>query len=405
MRSFPILFLLLVFAFTAQGYSQEEPLLLDDVIRQARENNPEIQSARQRYLSVKTRITQSGNLPDPVVSYERDTANKMNMWGVSQEVPFWGRLYLRSKISKTESQSIEQAQYRAKELEVISNTRKAYFMLFVADKSIQVYNETVSLLNNMAKAVEARYITGTGSRGDLLRLQIELTKMENMLKMLQQEKETSQAMLNILMNNNPEEAIGDPVQPEKLEFSYSVEELQKLAAENSPELKGAKYTVEKSRLSASLSKREYLPSLMLGYKNYYMSDSGDKAGDLSMLSLNVPLWFWKQRAMFIESKQDLRMAEYEYKNLENMTLYGIKSLYTKVKTYQQLINQYNTAMIPQAKQLMDVSRESYIANRTDFIDLLDSQRTLLNLNLELYQYIGEYWKNLAELERAVGKEL
>ena len=36
------------------------------------------------------------------------------------------------------------------------------------------------------------------------------------------------------------------------------------------------------------------------------------------------------------------------------------------------------------------------------LDLLDSERFLLNMRLGLAQYISDYMKSLAEMERAIG---
>ncbi|OGS20574.1 MAG: hypothetical protein A2252_09960 [Elusimicrobia bacterium RIFOXYA2_FULL_39_19] len=400
-----IIFLMLLSLTGGYGVAQEKVLLLEDAVKQSKENNPEIQAARQKYLASKSGIIPVRNLPDPVLSIEYDSLNKMNMYGFTQEIPFWGKLSLRGKIAGNEAEMIRNGEYLSKELEVIARTKTSYFLFLAASKAVTIYDESSQLMKSIIKSVEAGYITGKTSQSDVLRAQVELSKMLNMLVIMKQERDAMQAMLNVLLNNKPDTLPGSPVEPVNYDFKYSLEELTAIALKNRPELKAAKNLLEKNKLSTALFKREYLPDFMIGYKRQYMSNTGEYAGHLDMVSLNLPLWFWKQRAMVAQSKQEQEMAQAQYTNMENMTYYDMKVLYTKVKTYQQLINEYANAIIPKAKQLLEISQASYQANKTDFIDLLDSQRTLLALRLEYYQYVVEYEKNLGELERIVGREL
>jgi outer membrane protein TolC len=89
-----------LFVLEARGQSDAAPQLdLGSLVHEARENNPEIQAARQRWEAAKAIIPQVQTLPDPMVTvgYENGLEREW-MYGVSQEFPFPGKLRLRGEV-------------------------------------------------------------------------------------------------------------------------------------------------------------------------------------------------------------------------------------------------------------------------------------------------------------------
>ena len=66
---------------------------------------------------------------------------------------------------------------------------------------------------------------------------------------------------------------------------------------------------------------------------------------------------------------------------------------------------YKTALIPQTEQAFEATKIGYETGRVDFLNLLDSERILLQTRLAYYKAIADYQKSIAFLERITGKEL
>jgi outer membrane protein TolC len=380
-------------------------LAVEDAAEYARTHNPEILAAKEKWLAAKENVTAVRFPMDPQLSYENDKAVNMNIYGISQEVPFPGKLFLRSKEARNAAEAVYQSAYLSKEREITARVKESYFILLVAERSVEIYRDNAGIMRNFIKSAEAKYSVGRAGQGDVLRAQVELSKMVNMADIMEQECESARVMLNVLLDRKPDEPLGSPREPEKYSFGSTLGEIEKAALENRPELIGAKKEIEKSKRSLTLAKTEYLPDFMLSYKKQVMQDTGAPAGDAAMLSLNFPLWFWKQRAMVRGASSELGMAQKEYAAMENITRYDARNLFTKVRVYTDLINRYRDVILPQARQNFDVSEAAYRSDKSDFLELLDSQRTLLELKLEYYKYVGEYGRYLSELERITGKEL
>lgn len=193
---------------------------------------------------------------------------------VSQEIPFPTTLYLRSRVARREAEMAEQA-YRAKEREILSKVKGAYAMLYLSRHAIHVFNANTELMRQFAKVAESRYASGGASQGDVLKAQVELSKMLNMTITIQQEQETNQAMLNMLINRLPSSPLGIPEDPSSTSLKTELDQLMATAIAARPELKEAALNVERSQSGLSVARSEYLPDIMLLYRRRTMMSGPD----------------------------------------------------------------------------------------------------------------------------------
>ncbi|MBK8871788.1 MAG: TolC family protein [Elusimicrobia bacterium] len=407
----------LILLINASSYSAEpshistETLTLGDVLDAARHQNPEIKAARSRWEAVKTRAAQEATPDKPRVDFERmyapegrnviSGAEEKNI-AISQEIMFPTTLYFRSRAARQEAEKAF-AEYQVKEREIQARTKSAYAMLFFSRHSIHIFEANVDLMRQFAKVAESKYAVGKAPQSDVLKAQVELSKMLNMLVTVHQEQETNQAMLNTLMNRPPETPIVLPEDPQVRIINRSLSELTSQAAQQRPELRAAAADVERSRSLVQAARSEYLPDLMLQYRQRNMMAGPDSRD--AMLGFSVPLWFWKQGAMVREAAAEREMAQAEYQAMRNMTSFDVKNLLVKVQTAQRLVELYQTSVLPQAEQALKVTASAYQSDRIGFLDLLDAARTLLDFRLEHYEHITQYEQFFAELERAVGADL
>ncbi len=399
------------------AYSEDAPhrpvdtVTLGEVLEIAKRANPEIMAAREKWRASQARITQEGLPEKPRIDIERmygpqsfkvfSDAEEKNL-AITQEFPFPTVFSLRSRVAESEANMMEAA-LDAKELDVLSRVKLSYAMLFLSRHTIHIFEENADLMRRFSKVTESKYAAGKASQGDVLKAQVELSKMLNVLVTLHQEEETHKAMLNTLLNRSPESVLGTPEDPHPEPLTLSLKELESLALEKRPDLKEADYSLKKGEAALKLSKAQYLPDIMLQFRQRDMEAERDSQDFI--VGFTVPLWFEKQRAGVREAKANLKMAEAEYHVMKNMTLFDVKNLYVKVQTAFRLIELYRTSVIPQAEQALQVTDSGYQADKLGFLDLLDAVRSLLNFRMEYYQYIADYEQYIAELERSIGVSL
>lgn len=395
----------------AQAQVSTGAISLQQVLELVRRDNPEILAARKRWEAAQKRIVQAATPEQLRLDIERrfapsmsDVIGKPDEKAISQtlELPFPTVLYHKHGLAVKDAAMREQS-YRAKLLEVAARARSAYTMLFLAEKGISIYDESIGIMRRFSKVAESKVAAGRGNQSDALKAQVELTRMLNMRVTLEQEQETSQAMLNALMGREARAALGSPQEPSAGVISMNAEELESAALSARPELREAALASERSDGALSLARAGYLPDMMLQHRQ--RSDPMRGQTHDVVLGLTLPLWFWKPAAMVQEAKAERDMARAELDMARLSTQADVRIDWSRVRTARRLLEAYRTTLLPQAEQSLKVAESGYQSDKIGFLDLLDAQRSLLNFKLEYYQYMAEYEARLAELERIVGREL
>ena len=410
-------FLISCFYFKISAAETSPVLNLKSTINEALANNPQIKAAHKRYEAGLARVKLLRTLADPRFEYEYDkivpgmiqgaTGDKMSpmrTFSVSQEFPFPTKLFLRRQGAQIEAESLKQ-EYKEKENEVIQRVKETYLMLSLSNKEIQITQDTKILLDQLIRTLTNRYSVGQATQQEVLKAQSEYSKLDNQVILLEQRKAIAQAMLKSLLNRPQGDGIPDPpAQLNEKGFAIDKTELVKLMKDNRPELKSFRQMVKKSAVDYSLAKQEYLPDFMVKYTREQKDGSaGNWAG---MLGVTVPIWFWEKQSSFVkEAKAQLEEMESEYQGMENMVGYEVEAALAKVEAQRRLAELYETSFLPQAEAAFKASTIGFEAGKNDFLNLLDSERMLLEFKLDYAQVIVDLEIAYADLERAVGIDL
>jgi len=388
----------------------DKPDDLSALISEARKINPEILSAKNSFEAAYARISQAGSLSDPALEFEYDRTirnadgNPMKTIGVSQEIPFPTKLYLRAKIAaKLAKMAYED--YQAKERDVISRVKTVYAEVMLTEKMIAINKENKEVLNGFYKTATSRYASGKSVQADALKAQVEISRVDNELILLEQKRTVARARLNILLDKDPQADIAISTQG-PVEFTRSVEDFYRLARENNQELKAYGYAVERGKAAYDLSINEYLPDFMFRFKQEVAKGRSVNGSWAGMVGVTIPFWFFEKQAFGVkEMKADLNMLKAEYKGKENSVLFDVTEAYARAASAKKLIELYEASFIPQAESAFNAASKSYETQGADFLSALDSRRMLLSFKIDYYKTILDFRMALADLERVVGTDI
>jgi len=402
----------LFFCGSAFAYADNEQSSgLNSILKQALASNPEIIYAKKAFESSQARIPQSSSLKDPEFGYEHDkmlsdrmlSGEPMNVLFISQEIPFPSKLYLQSKITSKYA-NIAYENYKLKEQEIISLVKKSYYELLFVYQAIAINDENKEVLNQIYKTLILRYGSGQGTQSDALKIQVELAKADGESILLEQKLESLKAKINTLLNKNPQENINislDEFKPDKI--NHTQDDFIDMAKNNNNELKIYKYSVERGKLAYELALNGYLPDFSLKFKQMISKDFFENDEWSAMIGITLPLWFFKKQAFNVdETKSEIEMLDYDYKNKENTVIFEINDAYSRALANEKLINLYETAFIPQGQEAVNVALKSYLSNKSDFLSVLDSRRMLINFKLEYLTAMLNFKIALADLEKLTG---
>ena len=403
---------------SARVPSDQEParqvLSLDDVVREALEKNPEAQSALHAVNALQRRVPQAKALPDPMVSVGwagnpapfsvmRGDSSSYRGVTVSEQFPYPGKLKLRGQIAGKEVEAA-QADYEAIRRRVATEARAAYFEYFYVDKAIQTTQRNKDLLQTLSKIAEARYRVGKAMQADVLRSQVEISLLIEKLTVLEQQRATVQARLNVFMVRAPESPLPPAAEVEPATIRYSLEELYALAADKDTSVLRNKAMAGRGHLGVALAQREYRPDIGVSYMYQQRSAQQDMNG--VTVSVNIPIFYRnKQRQGVAEAQEDLMSAEKMQENRLNEVKFEVKQQYLSAKASERLLTLYSKGVVPQSSLALESSMASYQVGNVDFLSLLANFTTLLNYETDYYRQLADYQTAVARIEMLTGSEI
>lgn len=396
---------------SAQGNST---IRLSDLINEARERNPEIQAAYKAYQASEKLFNQAISLDDPRLTagyfaenVETRVGPQIGKYGIAQKFPFFGKLTLKGKVALKE-RDIAYQRYQAVDQEVVKNLKYAFFDLYWIRKSTAMTNEIKDLMDELEKVAQSKYSTGIASQQDVLKAQVEISNLMAKLYTLSEQEVTLTEKINTLLNRPVETPVGTIEEFPLTEFSYGLNELLSFAEQYRPEVEAASINVEKNEDIVSLKKKDYFPDFTIGVDFIDIGSGHTTAYNdgqdawMGMVSINLPIWQDRIKAGVDEAKDKLASSRDVYQNVHNSVAFQIKDALFKQQTAKDLVDLYNDALIPQAQESLKASQAGYETGKTDFLNLIDSERVLLNFKIAYYRAVADYEKSVADLERAVG---
>ncbi|TAL42014.1 MAG: TolC family protein [Methylovulum sp.] len=391
-------------AFALAVDNNVEPVLpLAQLIREALDQNPEIKAAEQRWVSAQARIPQEQTLPDPKLFFNhRELEKRETMVGVSQEIPFPGKLGLKGEIAASEAGMLEQ-NYLATRLTIAAALKEAYYDLHFIVKSIAIVGKNRRLLVQFEELAEAYYAVGKGAQQDVYRAQTEQSRLLARLASLEQRKQSLSADINRLLNRHPYTTLGIPEEITMTPLQHSQEQLEVLVGNSAPLLGTQVKDVERSDKTIDLAKREYLPDFELSAGGIREEPTGLN-GYQVMLNVKVPLYFAnKQRQGVREALAGREASKDDLQNIRQELLFRVKDNIAQAQRAEELVHILQDAIIPQARFTLAAAQASYGVGKVDFLSLLTSLLTLLDNEIELHGEIVEHEKALARLEGIIGE--
>jgi outer membrane protein TolC len=225
---------------------------------------------------------------------------------------------------------------------------------------------------------------------------------------LKQERESVAAMINSLLDQDPMTPIGKATLPEKPTLKLSLIELVNLAVENRQEIKEAEAIVSKSSHNKRLAQLAYIPDLNVGFE-YTWVKSGTTTDPMDgrdswmfPLRFTVPIWQNRIIPEIQEAGEMLKANQAKLLSAKNAAFFEVKDAYYRYDAAMKVADLYEDAVIPQAQLALSADQAGYEANKSDFLNLLDSERVYLNAKLSKIQFFTEALKGYSDLVRATG---
>jgi len=401
---------------SAAAQTPDARVSLRELTSEALKNSPEIVAAQKSYEAARQRPTQESSLPDPMISLGYVSVGNplpgaglgsqvLSNIGVmySQELPYPGKLKLRGEIASKEAEAAFQ-QYEAIQLGVISRLKQAYYRLQYTYAASDLLIRNRDLLNKLVSVTEARYSVGKAAQQDVFKAQTQVSILETRLVKLEQERISSEAEINSVLNRRPGTLIGRPEDVKPKALTVTLDELYAAAVQNSPMLRRDQKMIERSELAVNSARKEYYPDVTLT-GGYFNQGSMSPMYQLQA-SFKVPVYFWrKQRAGVNEQVSALSQTRRTYEATDQSLHYRIKDDYSMAQASSKLMKLYLQTVVPQGNLALESSVSTYETGTVDFLSVLTNFMTVLDYEMNYYDEALNYALALSRLEEMTGQPL
>ena len=253
---------------------------------------------------------------------------------------------------------------------MVEQLKTAYFKLAYEHQELQILDRDGKLLDQVAKIADARYRVGQGNQQDVLKAQLEQTKLLRETAMHHQEHASLQAQLKQLLNRSPSQPDITPEPLTETSLSYTVDELLGMVRAQNPEIRGQEEIVLRQSLQVELAGKDFYPDFNV---QYVWQHTAEQFRDYYMLSVGVRVPIYrrrKQRPELAQAVEELSRSRREYEAQVQQSYFDIRDQFLQAETAARILRMYREGLIPQAAGTFKAGLAAYEANRQDFETLL-----------------------------------
>lgn len=342
---------------------------------------------------------------DPIPSSFGDAVGVRQVIQFSQNFPWPGTRNLRQEEASARAEVAEYS-YEELMLSLTGQSRKLWAQWWYVAQALDTNRQHQALLSDLEQIAATQYANGLGLQQDLLKIQTDAVALDHQQVVLEQKQRRLRADINRLLNQPPSRALPAPdAMPPERELP-ATETLSAWLLATQPELLAMEAEANAARTRKELVEKEDYPDIQfnMGY-NELMSADDDLRFTVGV-SLNLPFDFSGKRS----SRK--AAADYEYNSMLS-DLVQLKSrleaeLEQQLSLYEELqhnIHLFETELLPRAEQTFQAASANYEGGGGNFATLVETQQTLLDLNLHLLEMQAEKLMTYAEIDRLSGGRL
>jgi cobalt-zinc-cadmium efflux system outer membrane protein len=384
----------------------EDPLLAS-LIDEALSKNPDVAAARQAAAAAGQRPAQARSLSNPMfsVGYTNDGwspslgTQEMTTLGfmASQDLPYPGKRGLRGDVASREAGQVEQQAERVGR-GITAAVKRAYYGLLLSRNLLDLIRDQQENWKQIEGVARARYTVGQGAQQDVLRVQVEVTRIEQFLAEQEAEADIRLAEINRLLARAPNASLETSAQLALRPVQGGLDQLVEWATGVSPEIKASGLGAERASLAVTLAKKEFKPDFSV--QTAYMNRGGLAPMWQAGIGVSVPLYRQRLSAGVAEAEAQLRSSQSAIESIRLQLRFRTQERLTQLKTTETVATLYGEGIVPQDRMSVEAALANYQTGKVPFIAVLEALTTLYNDRVTYLRLLANHEQTMASLEEA-----
>lgn len=368
-------------------------------------HNASLEAMRQAVIAAVAQVRPAGSLDDPMLSVSAaprtfgTTGGPNGNVEVSQSFPWWGTLDARREVARADAEARGE-DLDALRLRLAAVARGAFADWIYVHRALEINTVNISVLTELRNVARIRYTSGQAPQEDVLQADVERAMLEQQRLEWQRDLTVAQARMNALLDRAPQSPIPAPGELPATS-PLPAEEILAERALAHPQLEELAAEERAAEARQRFAQKDRFPKfgVSAGYDNMWADPA---MRPMVGLSITVPIDQGKYRADIDAAHAEARRAASTLEDQRASFLADLSADYAAVREAKQSIALYRDQLVPLAESALNVARTEYGSGRGDFPNVLTAEQHRLDTELGLAHMQSEYFRALAELDRASG---
>ena len=376
-------------------------LTLKDAERIALTDEPGIISQQWQVKSLSEQAVADGQLVDPKLqvalanmptdTFDFDQENMTQFKvGILQQFPAGDTLDIKQQKTLKQSELIA-TKISERKINILKEVRLTWLEIYYWEQAYKTIRQNKRFFSQLVEIVQSMFSVGRNNQQDLIRAQLELSRLDDRLTKITQKINTQRSKLaRWIGSQNSYNALSKDLP------DISTPDLSNLNDENltqlfmtHPKIQEIDKQMEVSRKDIELAKESYKPAWGLNVSYGYRDNkpTGPNRSRADFLSAGVTI----DLPVFTANRQDKKLLskEHKYQSLKDkrneilrQMVSGLQQEMAKEEQLQKRHQLYYKILLPQAKRQTRASLLAYQSDRGDFADVMRAYIDDLNANLD-----------------------
>lgn len=385
---------------------------LSELLNEAAQNSPDILAAEHAWRAATQVRQQVTTLPNPQFTLQEFSVGSPKPFagfstsnfayigiGASQELPYPGKLSRKGEVADRAADT-QKAQIGVLQASIADQIKTAYLRLAYLQQTLMLLESSRAILGQIIESALVRYRSGGGNQADVLKAQLQRTKLVREVTMRHNEVAQTQADLKRLVHRSQDSPDMTAEDLRMTALRYSSRELLDWARRQNPEVNWAASAIGKQNAELQSAERAGKPDFSVGYM---FQRTGTDFPAYYMLTFNV-VFQRRQRvkAELAEALESVKSAQAQLDARVQQQLAEVQKQYVAAESAAEELTEYREGMIPQADAGFQSVLSQYESNQQRLDSVLTSFHEVLELKRESAQALFDHETALARLETLTG---
>jgi outer membrane protein, heavy metal efflux system len=385
----------------APGGAAHGGMRLEEMEQIALANNPTVAQVQANLRVAAGLAKQAGLYPNPTVGYYGDEIRGGYLGGgkqggfVSQTIVLGGKLQAARRVAELEASEVETSG-QIQHLRILNNVRVSFYHVLAAQRLVEVKQSLAKLAADAAQTSLQLGNVGQADRPDILQAEVEQQQANVSVRVAEQNLQASWRVLAAVVgkpNLSVARLEGDLEAIPDLNY----EEWVTTTLRDSPEVKLAQQAVERAEALLVQAKKVPIPDLQVTgilVQSYEPLEPTRRLTGLqggAQIGVELPT-FNRNQGNIAAARGEIESANQELARVKLQLQRDLASMFQDYNTSRVIVQQYRTEMLPRAEEAYRLYQKNYQAMAGAYPQVLISQRTLFQLEMEYVQALENTWQ-------------